>query len=50
MNYSAMPSASRHHWGTDLDINSVEDEYFQTEPGLSEHKWLVNNGFKFGFC
>ena len=30
MNYSAMPTASRHHWGTDVDINSVDPEDFET--------------------
>lgn len=31
MNYLAMPSTSRHHWGTDIDINSVEPEYFELD-------------------
>jgi len=48
--YSAMPGSSRHHWGTDVDINSVEDSYFLVEPGKSEYAWLVKNGRRFGFC
>lgn len=38
------------HWGTDVDINSVDPSYFTVEPGLSEYKWLVNNAAQFGFC
>lgn len=45
-----MPTTSRHHWGTDTDINSVDPEYFDVEPGLSEYKWLRANAYKFGFC
>lgn len=26
LRYSAMPGTSRHHWGTDIDINSIEGE------------------------
>jgi D-alanyl-D-alanine carboxypeptidase len=50
MNYSAMPQASRHHWGTDVDINSVEPEYFESGQGLKEYTWLQENAWKFGFC
>ena len=45
-----MPTTSRHHWGTDIDINSVEPEYFLTRKGKKEYNWLVNNAHKFGFC
>jgi LAS superfamily LD-carboxypeptidase LdcB len=48
--YSSMPSTSRHHWGTDIDINSLEPSYFATGKGLKEYTWLVNNAHKFGFC
>jgi D-alanyl-D-alanine carboxypeptidase len=50
MLYSSMPTTSRHHWGTDVDINSVEPEYFLTKKGKKEYNWLVNNAHKFGFC
>lgn len=50
LRYSAMPSTSRHHWGTDLDINSVETSYFLSEKGQREYAWLQNNAKDFGFC
>lgn len=48
--FSSMPSTSRHHWGTDMDINSVEEEYFKEGKGKREYRWLVENASKFGFC
>lgn len=50
MLYSAMPGTSRHHWGTDIDINSVSLAYFRTEKGKREYDWLLKNAKKFGFC
>ena len=51
MLWSSMPSTSRHHWGTDIDINGFE-EYFdgKNEKSNKEYEWLVNNAHKFGFC
>jgi LAS superfamily LD-carboxypeptidase LdcB len=49
LTYSSMPGTSRHHWGTDLDINSVEPEYFETEQGAREYAWLQANAAQFGF-
>jgi len=48
--YSSMPGTSRHHWGTDIDINSVEEEYFRESKGKKEYQWLVNHASQFGFC
>ena len=45
-----MPSTSRHHWGTDIDINSVNPEYFETAKGKKEYEWLVKNAPAFGYC
>ena len=50
MKYSSMPGTSRHHWGTDLDINSVDDDYFKTYGGQRVYAWLQANAAKFGFC
>ena len=47
---SAMPGTSRHHWGTDIDINSVEIDYWKTQKGIKVYKWLQKNALKFGFC
>ena len=48
--YSSMPTTSRHHWGTDMDINSLENSYFASGQGLKEYTWLKKNASKFGFC
>jgi LAS superfamily LD-carboxypeptidase LdcB len=47
--FSSMPSTSRHHWGTDIDINSLETSYFRSGKGLKEYNWLNANGPKYGF-
>ena len=48
--FSSMPCTSRHHWGTDMDLNSLNNKYFESGQGLKEYKWLQENGSKFGFC
>lgn len=48
--FSSMPGTSRHHWGSDIDINSLEPTYFETTQGKKEYAWLVANAPKFGFC
>ncbi len=50
LKYSSMPGTSRHHWGTDIDINSVQNSYFQTSTGIKTYKWLSENASKYGFC
>ncbi|WP_299523787.1 M15 family metallopeptidase [Winogradskyella sp.] len=49
LEYSSMPSTSRHHWGTDIDLNSLNNSYFNSGKGLKEHKWLMANANSFGF-
>lgn len=49
LEYSSMPSTSRHHWGTDIDINSLNNNYFSYGKGKKEYEWLVKNANKFGF-
>ena len=48
--YSSMPGSSRHHWGTDIDINALEPGYFRTGRGLAEITWLRKHAKEFGFC
>lgn len=48
--YSSMPGTSRHHWGTDIDINSLEDSYFLSGKGKKEYEWLTARASEFGFC
>jgi len=50
LEYSAAPSTSRHHWGTDIDINGAEPAYFDTPKGIAEYEWLTKNAKEYGFC
>ncbi|RMF27063.1 MAG: D-alanyl-D-alanine carboxypeptidase family protein, partial [Bacteroidetes bacterium] len=50
LEYSSMPGTSRHHWGTDVDLNAFENEYFEQGQGLEEYEWLRANAPRFGFC
>lgn len=50
LRFSAMPGTSRHHWGTDIDLNSLNNRYFESGRGKKEYEWLVENALKFGFC
>jgi zinc D-Ala-D-Ala carboxypeptidase len=48
--YSSMPSTSRHHWGTDMDLNALENSYFDSGEGLKIYMWLKAHAGEFGFC
>lgn len=49
LEYSSMPSTSRHHWGTDIDLNNLENSYFAEGKGKAEYDWLVSHAPRFGF-
>lgn len=49
LEYSAMPSSSRHHWGTDIDLNSLNNSYFNSGKGLKEYEWLTDYANNFGY-
>ncbi|WP_282032651.1 M15 family metallopeptidase [Winogradskyella eximia] len=49
LEYSSMPSTSRHHWGTDLDLNSLSNSYFSSGKGKAIYDWLNANANNFGF-
>ena len=49
LKYSAVPGASRHHWGTEVDLNSKSFDYWRSSTGKKAHQWLTENGPKFGF-
>lgn len=49
LTYSAMPGASRHHWGTDIDLNSFENDWFTAGEGEEIYKWLTAHANQFGF-
>jgi zinc D-Ala-D-Ala carboxypeptidase len=49
MKFSSMPGTSRHHWGTDIDLNSVTPSYFDSGKGKVIYDWLVKHGSEYGF-
>ncbi len=50
LNYSSMPGTSRHHWGTDIDLNKFNNEWFETGEGLQLFEWLEAHAHEYGFC
>lgn len=51
LQYSSMPGASRHHWGTDIDVNALNNADF-SKGGKNEktYEWLKLHASEFGFC
>jgi LAS superfamily LD-carboxypeptidase LdcB len=50
LRYSSMPGTSRHHWGTDIDLNNLENSYFESGQGKKIYEWLVAHAGEYGFC
>ena len=50
LEYSSMPGSSRHHWGTDIDLNSFDNKWFESGEGLKLYKWMQEHGKEYGFC
>lgn len=50
LEWNSMPSTSRHHWGTDIDINNVNPEYWEKAQGKKEYEWLQKHAHEYGFC
>ena len=50
LEYSSMPGTSRHHWGTDIDLNALENAYFESGPGKRIYDWLKANAGEYGYC
>lgn len=50
LRYSSMPGSSRHHWGTDMDLNSLENSYFDAGTGKKIYDWLHAHAAEYGFC
>ncbi len=48
--YSSMPGSSRHHWGTEVDLNELDNEYFSHGEGKRIYNWLENHAAEYGFC
>jgi len=61
LHWSALPGASRHHWGTDLDlidrralapgyrVQLISGEYVAPGPFAALAEWLESNAARFGF-
>lgn len=47
--YSSMPMTSRHHWGTDIDLNKLNNRWFEEGEGRKIYDWLKTNANDFGF-
>lgn len=50
LTFSSMPGTSRHHWGTDIDLNALTDDYFRQGEGARVYAWLRRHAASFGFC
>ena len=50
LQYSSMPGTSRHHWGTDFDLNSLYNGFFKKGKGKIIYSWLVKHAHKYGFA
>jgi D-alanyl-D-alanine carboxypeptidase len=50
LKFSAMPGTSRHHWGTDIDLVSLEPSFFKSPEGKKALDWLEKNAPAYGFC
>lgn len=50
LEFSSMPGTSRHHWGTDFDINILENSYYEKGDGKILWDWLHKNAENYGFC
>ncbi|MFN0013654.1 MAG: M15 family metallopeptidase [Saprospiraceae bacterium] len=51
MEFSAMPGASRHHWGTDMDLNDLNNPAFeQNGKYAGVYEWLKAHAHRYGFC
>lgn len=50
LRYSSMPGSSRHHWGTDIDLNAFSNAFFEQGQGLKLFNWLRTHASTYGFC
>ena len=50
LTYSSMPGTSRHHWGTDIDLNSLEPDFFEKGEGKKVYDWLASHAGNYGYC
>lgn len=46
---NSMPGSSRHHWGTEIDLNAFKNDWFEYDQGLKLFRWMNKNAAKYGF-
>ncbi|MFN4215935.1 MAG: M15 family metallopeptidase [Brevinematales bacterium] len=49
LRYSSAPGTSRHHWGTDVDLVSINPNFFKTKQGQRILAWLETHAPSYGF-
>lgn len=50
LEFSALPGTSRHHWGTEVDLNNLSNAHFEKGEGKRIHDWLLAHAADFGFA
>ncbi len=51
LEYSSMPGSSRHHWGTDVDLNDLNNPAFEKGGKYEKaYAWLSVHAHEYGFC
>lgn len=50
LEFSSMPGTSRHHWGTDFDLQELYNRYYESGNGAALYRWLSANAGSYGFC
>ena len=50
LTYSSMPGSSRHHWGTDVDLYSLEPSAFESGVGKQTVEWLRLHAATYGYA
>ncbi len=50
LEFSSMPGTSRHHWGTDFDLQALDNGYYESGAGRTLYLWLIANAHSYGFC
>lgn len=51
LEFSSMPGSSRHHWGTDVDLNDLNNASFEAGGRYERvYLWLVAHAHEYGFC
>lgn len=51
LEFSSMPGSSRHHWGSDIDLNDLNNAAFETGGKYQKvYAWLNEHAHEYGFC